>query len=308
MEIYNDESVSIKEPIVASIGFFDGVHQGHQFLIDQVKEEATKRGLTSAIITFIEHPRKVLQAEYQPDLLCGYSEKIKYLECTGIDCCIPMHFTQELALMTAYDFMKVVLKERFNVDTLVIGYDHRFGHDRSEGFEQYQEFGKELGINIVHAKELNTGEYVSSSEIRTLLMAGKIEKAAQMLTYNYTISGKIVEGFKVGRTIGYPTANIEVWERFKVVPMHGVYAVHVHIEGKEYKGMLYIGRRPTMQNGEKVSIEVNIFDFDGDLYGKDLTVEFIRFVRKDIKFTGLEVLKKQLQADERAVKKILEIE
>lgn len=308
MEIYNDESVTIKGPIVASIGFFDGVHQGHQFLINQVKEEAAKRGLPSAIITFIEHPRKVLEAEYQPDLLCGYDEKLRCLEQTDIDYCIPMHFTKELSMMSAYNFMKVVLKEKYNVDTLVIGYDHRFGHDRSEGFEQYQEFGDELGISVVHAKEIDTGEYVSSSEIRGLLIDGKVEEAARLLTYNYTISGKIVEGFKVGRTIGYPTANIEIWERFKVVPMHGIYAVYVHIENEEYKGMLYIGKRPTLQNSENVSIEVNIFDFDGDLYGKELTVEFKKFLRRDIKFTGLEVLKKQLQADERAVKKLLGVE
>lgn len=308
MKIFNDELESVQEPIVASIGFFDGVHQGHQYLIKQVKEEAARRGLPSAIITFIEHPRKVLEAEYQPDLLCGYDEKLNCLARTGIDYCIPMHFTKELSVMTAYDFMKKVLKEKLNVDTLVIGYDHRFGYDRSEGFEQYQKFGKELGISVVHAKEINTGEYVSSSEIRSLLMKGKVEEAARLLTYNYTISGKIVEGFRVGRTIGYPTANIEIWERFKVVPMHGIYAVHVHIDNQEYKGMLYIGRRPTLQNSDSVSIEVNIFDFDGDLYGKELTVEFKKFLRKDIKFTSLEVLKKQLQADERAVKKLLGVE
>lgn len=308
MKIFNDELESVQEPIVASIGFFDGVHQGHQYLIKQVKEEAAKRGFPSAIITFIEHPRKVLEAEYQPDLLCGYDEKLSCLERTGIDCCIPMHFTKELSVMTAYDFMKKVLKEKLNVDTLVIGYDHRFGYDRSEGFDEYQKFGKELGISVVHAKEINTGEYVSSSEIRSLLMKGKVEEAARLLTYNYTISGKIVEGFRVGRTIGYPTANIEIWERFKVVPMHGIYAVHVHIDNQEYKGMLYIGRRPTLQNSDSVSIEVNIFDFDEDLYGKELTVEFKKFLRKDIKFTSLEVLKKQLQADERAVKKLLGVE
>lgn len=297
----------MREPIVASIGFFDGVHQGHQFLIQQVKDEAAKRSLPSAIITFVEHPRIVLQSDYQPALLCGYEEKLKCLEKTDIDLCIPLNFTVELSKLTAFDFMKTVLKEQFNVDTLVIGYDHRFGHDRSEDFDQYVEYGKELGMSVVQAEELNTGEYVSSSEIRKLLMVGKVEEAAKFLTYNYTISGKIVEGFKVGRTIGYPTANIEVWERFKVVPAHGVYAVHVHIDGSVYKGMLYIGKRPTVHNSDNLSIEVNIFDFDEDLYGKELTVEFKKFIRRDVKFSGLEILKRQLQADERTVKKILDV-
>lgn len=308
MKIQNSNTTTMNEPIVASIGFFDGVHQGHQFLIKQVKEEAQKRNLPSAVITFVEHPRKVLQADYQPSLLCGYDEKIKHLKETGLDYCIPIHFTAELALMTAYDFMKTVLKEQYNVDTLVIGYDHRFGHDRCEGFEQYVEYGKELGMSVVQATELNTGQYVSSSQIRTLLREGKVEAAAELLTYDYTISGKIIEGFKVGRTIGFPTANIEIWERFKVVPAHGVYAVHVHIEGNEHKGMLYIGKRPTVHNNNTVSIEVNIFNFDEDLYGKELTVEFKKFIRRDVKFSGLEVLKKQLQADERTVKKILGVE
>lgn len=305
MKIYNNNTSDIKGPIVASIGFFDGVHQGHQYLIAQVKEEAAKRALPSAIVTFIEHPRQVLQTDYQPALLCGYEEKVDQIAKTGVDYFITLHFTHQLSQLTAYEFMKTVLKEQLNVDTLVIGYDHRFGHDRSEGFEQYVEYGNELGMSVVQAKELDTGKYVSSSQIRKLLMVGKIEEAAELLTYNYTISGKIVEGFKVGRTIGYPTANIEVWERFKVVPAHGVYAVYVHINECKYKGMLYIGMRPTLHNDENVSIEVNIFDFDEDLYGKELTVEFIKFIRRDVKFSGLDVLKKQLQADEIAVKKIL---
>lgn len=293
--------------VVATLGFFDGVHIGHRHLIDQVKAEANRLGLPSAIITFPVHPRKVLQADYQPKLLCGYDEKLEQLETTGIDYCISLPFTIELSKLTAKEFITQVLKEKIHVHTMLIGYDHRFGHNREEGVAEYILYGEAVGMNIILATEMRVDEEdVSSSRIRRLLMAGEIEKANLLLTYNYTLSGKIVEGYQVGRTIGFPTANVKAWEKYKVVPLLGVYAVLVHFKGEKYQGMLYIGTRPTLQNGAEISVEVNIFDFDGDLYNESLTVEFIDFIRGDERFDTMPQLVEQIYKDKENVKRRLE--
>lgn len=301
MQLINYKSQTLHQPIVATIGFFDGVHLGHRYLISQVKDEGQMRGLPSAVITFPIHPRKVLQKDYQPALLCGFEEKVERLASTGIDNSICLDFTIEISRMSARQFMKEVLKQELNVNTLVIGYDHRFGHNRKDGFEDYKRYGEEIGMNVVEAKELPSEDHVSSSHIRKLLGEGDVTKAGKLLSYNYTISGKIVEGFKVGRTIGFPTANIEVWETYKVIPSFGVYAVHVRVGEQKFGGMLYIGKRPTLHNGDNISIEVNLFDFDGDLYNKELTAEFLEFIRPDIKFSGLEALKEQIKQDKEDV-------
>ncbi|WP_165041576.1 riboflavin biosynthesis protein RibF [Dysgonomonas sp. ZJ709] len=306
MQLIDKDHIIEHKPLVATIGFFDGVHIGHRFLIEQVKQEAIERSLPSAVITFPVHPRKVMQADYQPALLCGYKEKLERLETTGVDYCVALEFSNEISRMPARQFMLEVLKNKLNIDTLLIGYDHRFGHNRTDGFEDYKHYGNEIGIHVVQAQEL-PGEHVSSSRIRHLLAEGDVEKATQLLSYNYTISGKIVEGFKVGRTIGFPTANIQVWEKYKVIPAFGVYAVYAHVEGKRYDAMLYIGQRPTLQNGQDISVEVNLFDFDGDLYNKELTAEFLEFVRPDEKFSGIDSLKKQIAKDKDTVINILKI-
>jgi len=305
MQLIDGNKQPLKEsPIVASIGFFDGVHLGHRYLIQQIREIASQKGMPSGVITFPVHPRKVLQTDYQPALLCGYEERVERLAMTGLDLCISLDFTYEISQMSAREFIHKILKGRYNVDTLLIGYDHRFGHNREDGFEEYQKYGAEVGINIIQAKEY-AGEHISSSRIRTLLKDGDVQKAAELLSYNYQIAGKIIEGFKVGRTIGFPTANIQSWERYKVIPAFGVYAVFVYINDARYGGMLYIGKRPTLHNGDNVSVEVNIFDFEGNLYNQSLTAEFLEFVRPDQKFEGLEVLRKQLFKDQDDVKNIL---
>lgn len=286
------------KPFVATLGFFDGVHIGHRYLINQVKAKAKQLNLPAAVITFPEHPRKVLQQDYQPKLLCGYEEKLEQLETTGIDYCISMPFTVEISRFTAKEFMEKVLKDKINVHTFVVGHNHRFGHNRKEGFAEYVEYGKELGINVIQASELRFEDHhVSSSLIRRLLSEGKIIIANKLLSYNYKFSGKIIEGYKVGRTIGFPTANIQAWEKYKVIPALGVYAVFVRIENEIYKGMLYIGTRPTLQNTNEISMEVNIFDFTGDLYNRSLTVEFIDFIRPDMKFDNIKLLVAQIQHD-----------
>ncbi|MFY9598122.1 MAG: bifunctional riboflavin kinase/FAD synthetase [Dysgonamonadaceae bacterium] len=285
-------------PLVATLGFFDGVHIGHRYLINQVKAKAKQLNLPAAVVTFPEHPRKVLQQDYQPKLLCGYEEKLEQLETTGIDYCVSMPFTVELATLTAKEFMEKTLKEKINVHTLVVGHDHRFGHNREEGFPEYVKYGNELGIDVLQATELRFEDrHVSSSRIRRLLAEGKIKLANKLLSYNYKFSGKIIEGYKVGRTIGFPTANIQAWEKYKVIPALGVYAVFVRFENEIYKGMLYIGTRPTLHNNNEISMEVNIFDFEGDLYNRSLTVEFVDFIRPDKKFDSIKSLVEQIRQD-----------
>lgn len=289
-------------PFVSSVGFFDGVHIGHRHLIKQVKEEARKLGLPSAIITFPVHPRKILQKNYQPALLCGYEEKLEQLSTTHIDYCISLPFTQELSRLPAREFMDDVLKKQIGVHTLFVGYDHRFGFNREEGFTEYKKYGDEMGMNVIQADEYQiAGENISSTKIRSLLKKGEITQANSLLSYRYTLSGKIVEGYRVGRTIGFPTANICSWERYKVVPQLGVYAVLVHIRDIMYEGMLYIGTRPTLHDDPEVSVEVNIFNFSGDLYNQSLTVEFIDFIRADRKFDTMDELVAQIHKDKSLV-------
>lgn len=288
---------------VATVGFFDGVHIGHRHLIDQVKREAERNGLPSAVITFPVHPRKVLQKDYQPALLCGFDEKVEQLATTGIDYCISIPFTVDLSRFSAKEFMQKVLKEQLHVKRLLVGYDHRFGRNREDSYPEYSQYGKGLGMHVILASELQLGDdEVSSSQIRRLLKVGNIKEANELLSYNYRLSGKIVEGYQVGRTIGYPTANMRVWERYKVVPELGVYAVMVHLHDLIYPGMLYIGRRPTLHSDNEISVEVNLFDFDGNLYNQSMSVEFIDFIRTDRKFDTKEELVAQIHQDKESVK------
>lgn len=284
--------------LAATIGFFDGVHLGHRYLIHELEGTARERNLPSAVITFPEHPRAVLHADYQPKLLNSFDEKIALLAGTGVDYCIVLPFTEELARLSAREFIAGVLKEQLHVNTLLIGYDHRFGHNRSDGFEQYVGYGRASGMEVVQASAFDEGQTaVSSSEIRRLILAGEMETARHLLTYSYRIKGTIVGGHKVGRTIGFPTANIRVDEPFKIIPGPGIYAVRVLTGGTLYDGMLYIGNRPTLGNGPLTSVEVNIFDFEGDLYNREIEVSFEHYIRDDIKFDSLDDLKKQLSKD-----------
>lgn len=307
MIVIRDTDVPAGTGLVATIGFFDGVHRGHRFLIEELKRVAGEVHLPSAVITFPEHPRAVLHADYQPRLLNTFEEKLDYLSTTGIDYCIVLDFTIELSRLTAQEFICSVLFRRFHVKTLLIGYDHRFGHDRTDGFEQYVKYGQTLGMEVRKASVYNEGGdvAVSSSEIRKRLTACQVEEAAHLLTYPYQLKGHIVSGYQVGRTLGFPTANIHVDDPCKIIPGVGVYAVKVEVEGQSYTGMLYIGNRPTLENGTEISMEVNLFNFSGDIYNDEITVSFMHFIRGDIKFNSLEALKEQLGRDRETVKQIM---
>ena len=291
------EDIHPQSPTVATIGFFDGVHLGHRFLIQQVKVAATQTGWQSSIITFPVHPRQVIQSEFQPQLLSSPEEKIELLASTGVDNCILLPFTRELSQLTAYEFMQL-LYDKYKVRMLVIGYDHRFGHNRAETFEDYCRYGRELGIHIMQASAYTQEQdKVSSSAIRRALQTGDIRTATKFLGYHYYLEGTVVDGYKVGRKIGFPTANLRVDFPNKLIPSIGVYAVYVYVNGEKHKGMLNIGYRPTINNGTDLSIEVHILDFEGDIYHQKMRIEFIDFLRPEEKFNSVDELVLQMQKD-----------
>mgnify|MGYP001057805128 FL=1 len=299
--------------LVATIGFFDGVHLGHRFLIDEMKEIAKARNLPSAVITFPEHPRAVLHADYQPKLLNSFEEKLQQLETTGVDYCIVLDFTIELSRLSAKEFITSILANSLHVKTLLIGYDHRFGHNRSEGFEDYVRYGKEIGIEVIRAKAYTSNIEienvpnvpVSSSLIRKLLHQGEVDLAADCLKYEYFLDGIVVGGYQVGRKIGFPTANLSVDDPDKLIPADGVYAVWVTFDKKTYMGMLNIGVRPTIDNGPNRTIEVNILHFHSDIYDKFIRLTFVKRTRPELKFSSIDELIVQLHKDAEETEAIL---
>lgn len=294
--------------LVATIGFFDGVHRGHRFLIDRVIEEAQRSGMSSAVITFDRHPREVLQTDYQPDLLSTLDEKLLLLSKTHVDNTVVLHFDASLAALTAHDFMRDVLQRQLKVRKLIIGYDNRFGHNRSEGFDDYVRYGKELGIEVIRADAFLPDDVrVSSSVIRTCLREGRVEDANRLLGYDYTIESRIVSGYQNGRKMGFPTANLDVTRCQQLLPASGVYAVLVRLKDSVgwKRGMMNIGHRPTF-NGTSTSMEVNLFNFSGDLYGQELLVSFISKIRDERKFDSIDTLAEQLQHDKVQINKLFD--
>lgn len=287
---------------VATIGFFDGVHLGHRHLLNQVLEVAHTRNLTSMVVTFSQQPRHVVSHETDRFyLLTTTAEKLYLLDKAGINYCEMMEFTPELASLTAYEFMQL-LHDKYQVVVLVIGYDHRFGHNRSEGFDDYVRYGLELGIEVIQASEFPS---VSSTKIRELLLCGDMEVANSFLGYHYMLEGKVVSGFHVGHTMGFPTANLQVTAE-KLVPANGVYAVLVELDGVIHNGMLNIGTRPTLANGDERSIEVHIFNFNDDIYNKILRLSLVKHTRGEVRFASKEQLRLQLQQDAAEIKDILQ--
>lgn len=306
MQLIEDIDNFKNNGLVLTIGFFDGVHTGHRFLIYKMKEIAERENLQSAILTFWPHPRLVLDEAYKPRLLNNLPEKIELLDKLPLDYCIQIGFTPDLANYSAYEFMKDFLQKKLNVKHLLIGYDHRFGKNREEGFDDYVEYGKELGIRVEHIQPyVEDGHTISSSFIRRLLISGEIKLASRYLGYPFVLKGVVIEGFQIGRRIGFPTANLRLSFEYACVPDVGAYAVWVEVEEEKYAGMLYIGNRPTVANGEDPSIEVNLFDFEGDLYHKELAITFVDKIRDQIKFENIDLLKNQLYKDKEMAKKIL---
>lgn len=305
MQFITDDIKTALPPCVATIGCFDGVHRGHRYLIRQVTQIGQEKGLHTTLITFPVHPRQVMQSDYQPQFLSCLPQKEALIQTLQVDYCLMMAFTRELSELSAYEFMKL-LHERFNVCVLVIGYDHRFGHNRTETFKDYCRYGAELGIEVTQARALvEDGVSVSSSVIRNLLNNGEIAEANHYLSYRYFLDGTVIDGYKMGRKLGFPTANLQPSCPNKLIPAEGVYAVYVYIDEVRYMGMLNIGYRPTVHNGENRSIEVYIIDFSGDIYHKQIRIEFMERIRREQKFESINALISQLNQDKDTVIRIL---
>lgn len=275
---------------VATIGFFDGVHCGHRFLISQVLEQAQKEGLQSMVITMDCHPKTIVKTDYVPCLLTTTEERISLLKKSGIDHVEVLAFDHKMAGMDALTFMREILRDRLHVSTLVMGYDHRFGHGGGE-HEDYVRWGEECGIRVIIAKRFEQ-HYASSSEIRRLLTEGNVAEAAKLLCHPYVLTGTVESGHQVGRTLGFPTANLNI-ATDKLIPATGVYAVETDLG----HGIMNIGRRPTLNNGTNISVEVHIFGYSGNLYDQELHLSFIERIREERKFASLEELKAQIQED-----------
>lgn len=296
-----DATQHMVQPCVMTIGTFDGVHRGHQFVVQQVVSQAHKRGLDAVVLTFPNHPLQVLQDDFQPQMLTLSDEKAALLQKEDLDKVIMMDFTQALAQMSARDFMRTILQEQLKVQVLMMGYDNHFGHDH-KGFDDYQRYGQELGIEVIGCEELASKQKISSTNIRQALLCGDVETANHLLGYHYTLQGEVVQGFQNGRKLGYPTANLQV-SPCKLIPENGAYLVKCHLstvnsQQSTHYGMLNVGTRPTLHNGRQRSIEVHIFDFDGDLYGQTLTLQLLHHLRKEQEFDTLETLQQQLATDE----------
>lgn len=288
-----------RQATAVTIGFFDGIHRGHTFLLEQLKKTAEEKHLRSMVITFFPHPREVIHVDYKPQMLNTMTEKLELLGNTDIDSCLILSFNEALSKMSAYDFMKF-LKEKVGCTTLLVGYDHRFGKNRANDFYDYKTFGETLGIEVIKTEPfIEDNIHISSSVIRKLIAEGNLEKANKYLGYHYTLSGKVVEGFKQGKRIGFPTANISPDSLNKLLPAIGVYIVKITFEGQEYNGVLNIGYRPTLKNGEDLTIETHLIDYSGDLYDKEITIHFYKKMRNERKFSTIEELANQIRRDER---------
>jgi riboflavin kinase/FMN adenylyltransferase len=296
-EINTINKTLFKNPVV-TVGIFDGVHRGHLFLLDILKSEAKLIDGESVVVTLWPHPRTVMYPEKELKLLSILSEKKELLAMQGIDHIIIIPFNLEFAQNTAEHFIQSVLIDKIGMKCFVVGFDNHIGRNKEGSIDVIKSESTKFNYEVVIPKPVFEGKNrISSTDIRLFLELGEVEKAALYLGYKYTITGKIVKGKMIGRTIGYPTANIEI-DPFKMLVGIGVYAVYVNIFGVIYKGMLNVGFRPTVdQHTLHKSIEVNIFDFEGDLYEKQITVTFAKYLRGEIKFPNIEILKQQLAKD-----------
>jgi riboflavin kinase/FMN adenylyltransferase len=280
---------------VATIGFFDGVHLGNNYLLEQLKSEAQQRGMQSVVVTFGNLPRLFFDSNCGLKQLTLSDEKVTLLKQKGVDEVVMLQFDEHLSKLTSREFMQLLV-EKYGVKLLLMGYDHRFGSDRNTSFDEYIEYGSQLGLEIKRCDGFSESEVmVSSSKVRRALELWDIPLANKLLGYKYFIKGRVVDGKKIGRQIGFPTANLEV-DPLKLIPSDGVYVVDVEVEGVEYRGVLNIGTRPTV-SGDQRTVEVHIIGFTGDLYGKEIELNFLQFLRHEMKFSSLDELRTQIQKD-----------
>lgn len=298
MKVYNTLKDYNNQPSVITIGTFDGVHLGHKKIIERLCKFGQNNQLNSLILTFFPHPRMVLNKEYNLKLLSTIEEKKTRLEALGVDALVIEPFTLDFANLSAKDFVKTVLVEQLNVKHIIIGYDHRFGKNRTANINDLKFYGSSLGFTVeeIPAEDIEAVS-ISSTKIRHALHEGLIEKANRYLGDNYTIQGIVVKGKGIGKSLNYPTANIQINSDLKLIPKHGVYIVKCLIDNKFYWGMMNIGVNPTFNNNE-LSIEVHFLGYNGDLYGNTLNIELLKHLRNEKKFDSIENLKNQIALDE----------
>ncbi|HLT75209.1 MAG TPA: bifunctional riboflavin kinase/FAD synthetase [Ohtaekwangia sp.] len=307
MKIYHGlEDFSKLEYAVVTSGTFDGVHVGHQKILKRINEIARANNGETVVITFWPHPRLVLHPEDATlKLLNTFEEKASLLKEHGVQHLVRIPFTKEFSQLSSEEFISDILVDTIGTRKLVIGYDHHFGKNREGSFEQLKANGPRYGFEVEEISRQDVDHIaVSSTKIRNALDEGDIETATHLLGKPYSITGRVVPGDKLGRLLGFPTANVEIDTKFKLIPADGIYAVRVDHEHARYDGMMYIGNRPTV-NGARRNIEVNIFDFDRQIYGESLTIYFHKLLRGDTRFDDLESLKAQLFEDKKAAVKFL---
>ncbi|MBN7816711.1 bifunctional riboflavin kinase/FAD synthetase [Algoriphagus pacificus] len=307
MKIYEGLSdiPKIPNPVVTS-GTFDGVHLGHQKILNRIREIARNIQGETVLITFWPHPRLVLYPdEHKLRLLSTFEEKTKLLRSFGIDHLVTIPFTKEFSQLSSREFIEMVLVDKIQTKKLVIGYDHRFGKNREGSFEYLQQHHSKFGFELEEISRQDVDEIgVSSTKIRTALETGNISTATSCLGRPYELNGLVIKGQQIGRSIGFPTANIHIPNDYKLIPKDGVYAVEASVNGSLYKAMLNIGNRPTV-GGTKKTVEAHLFDFQGDLYDKQVTIYLRAFLREEQKFENLEALKNQLALDQKMAKSLL---
>ncbi len=282
---------------ILTLGTFDGVHIGHKKILERITQNTENGKYESLVLTFFPHPRMVLQEKSEIKLLNTIAEKTKLLEATGIENLIIHPFNESFSRLTAEEFVHSILVDQFQIQKIIIGHDHRFGRNRTANIDDLIAFGAEYGFEVeqISAQEIQDVS-VSSTKIRKALDEGNMTLANDYLGYDYFLSGEVVKGKQLGRTIGFPTANIQIEEDYKLIPKIGVYAVKAIVDQKEVFGMMNIGFNPTV-NGQKQTIEINLFDFDEDIYGKQIEVSLLKYLREEQKFGSVDLLKEQLNQD-----------
>lgn len=286
--------------MVIATGFFDGVHLGHRLVLKKLVEIAKSRGEESMAVTFWPHPRTVLQNDARDfRLLTSVDEKTELIKSCGVDHVEVLTFTKEFTLVSTKQYLQEYIMDKFGGTAILLGYDNKMGNDVKTP-DEIQEIAESIGLDVFRTDKIElSGITVSSTKIRTLLLEGKVETASQMLSYNYTLHGVVVAGNQIGRTIGFPTANMQLYEPLKLVPSNGVYFVSVETIGKKLYGMCSIGVRPTIGNGNHRTIEINIFDFDEDIYGLDISISFLAWIRPEEKFDSIKALIDEIENDKR---------
>lgn len=295
----NIQDFNPQKKVVLTPGTFDGVHVGHQKILSRLKDIAAKEDYETVVLTFSPHPRKIIfPNDDSLKLLNTMDEKIAQLEKNGIDNLIIYPFSKKFSRIPALEYVRDFLVNQLKVSKLVIGYDHQFGKNREGNFEYLKELSElyDFTVEEIPAQDLNDVK-ISSTKIRKAILEGDFDTANTFLGYNFSLTGTVTQGKKIGSSIGFPTANITVLDKDKIIPNEGAYAVYVYLNGNKHKGMLNIGNNPTISNENQTTIEVNIFDFDTDIYNQEITIEFATKLREVTKFNSIEELKTQLNKD-----------